>query len=535
MSRSARTSAIIVTGAIVLAAYGAHVWYFAHYVNDDAFITYRYSRSLAAGQGPYFNPGQHVEGYTNFLLMLVLAGVCRVAGADAIPAAAKVIGIVGGLAALLAAWALTTRWLRRVHGLAEAAPLLAWFAPALVVVNSAYAVNSTSGLETTLFSGWLLVGLWLTERSRDTGRWHGAGIAFGLAALTRPEGLPLAIAVLGTALRASGWRNGAVRKALLLDGGVVVAVVAAQLAFRLWAYDGAWLPNTYYAKAGGFSEWRSAQNYLREFAWSHLGRVVGPLALLPLVAAPASTLRRATLPALACCAAAVVALLSEGSDWMMGYRLLVPYTPVWAALVVAGAAAAAERWAAGAWRVAAAVCAVALVLVSLQQGRRAEYRALCDESAQSGSHAALAAWLHTHAAPGDLVALMDIGQVGFRNPELRILDITGLTDARIARSPGTFLHKDYDPAYVLDQAPRYIVLVTTRARTGDDDYEYMPWTPTETRLLEHPAFQRHYFHERTAQGEDDYEQLAGYLGAECVFHHRTKRMLYLLTVYERRE
>src|SRR5690242_17979411 len=38
----------------------------------DAFISMRYARNLALGHGPVFNPGERVEGYTNFLWTLIL-------------------------------------------------------------------------------------------------------------------------------------------------------------------------------------------------------------------------------------------------------------------------------------------------------------------------------------------------------------------------------------------------------------------------------------------------------------------------------
>ena len=38
---------------------------------DDAFITFRYARNVAAGLGAVFNPGEAVEGYTSFLWMLI--------------------------------------------------------------------------------------------------------------------------------------------------------------------------------------------------------------------------------------------------------------------------------------------------------------------------------------------------------------------------------------------------------------------------------------------------------------------------------
>ena len=46
---------------------------FASGLNDDAFISFRYARNLLEGQGLAFNPGERVEGYTNFLWVLELA------------------------------------------------------------------------------------------------------------------------------------------------------------------------------------------------------------------------------------------------------------------------------------------------------------------------------------------------------------------------------------------------------------------------------------------------------------------------------
>src|SRR4051812_31073218 len=87
--------------ALVIALYLIHVRIFWHYVNDDAYITFRYSRFLATCHGPYFNLGEHVEGYTNFLLMLLLAPVFSIGGESAVPIAAKLIGIASGIVCMV--------------------------------------------------------------------------------------------------------------------------------------------------------------------------------------------------------------------------------------------------------------------------------------------------------------------------------------------------------------------------------------------------------------------------------------------------
>ncbi|MBI5290004.1 MAG: hypothetical protein HY873_13605, partial [Chloroflexi bacterium] len=49
--------------------------FYFHYTSDDAFISYRYARNLGDGVGPVWNRGEHVEGYTNFLWVGILAGL----------------------------------------------------------------------------------------------------------------------------------------------------------------------------------------------------------------------------------------------------------------------------------------------------------------------------------------------------------------------------------------------------------------------------------------------------------------------------
>ena len=44
---------------------------------DDAFISFRYAHNLAAGHGLVYNVGERVEGFTNLLWTLLLAGGIR--------------------------------------------------------------------------------------------------------------------------------------------------------------------------------------------------------------------------------------------------------------------------------------------------------------------------------------------------------------------------------------------------------------------------------------------------------------------------
>ena len=50
------------------------------FLTDDAFISFRYVHNLLEGHGLVFNPGERVEGYSNFLWVLELAAIWRVLG-----------------------------------------------------------------------------------------------------------------------------------------------------------------------------------------------------------------------------------------------------------------------------------------------------------------------------------------------------------------------------------------------------------------------------------------------------------------------
>jgi len=541
--KQTRERAWIVTlaGAVAVSLYLAHVYYYWPQINDDAFITFRYSKFLAGGGGPYFNHGEHVEGYTNFLLMALTAGVIALCGDDAALPVAKVIGAVAGLASLLGAWALCKLWLGRIVQVSVGAGLLSWTAGALVAINSAFALNSTTGLETTLFSTCVVFGLVLITRTDETGRWHGAGVLFALAALTRPEGaIVFGVVVIGQLLTGA-WRDRAVRRAMMWDILLVGGVVAAHLCFRAVFYEGELLPNTYYAKAGGMGG-RTASGYLAAFAGRHFAWVLWPLAFIAATLG-AAAIKRSVLPATCVLVFAIGAIYATGPDWMPGYRLLVPYVPIWSALAVCGIAVVSGRGRRGsslpsrAWVPGMAAAAIVVILAVSQTPARRSYHERCviRAAGYAQGHVALADWLRRDAKSGQTVALMDIGIVGFKCVDLNILDITGLTDRTVAKSPGGFLEKEFSPEYVFDRKPEYLVIIMTAPLLpdGTDDIENLtPWTLIESRLVQTEAFAQHYFRPRRVNPEcDELTRFAALLGAERVFRHTYPDYTYLLAAY----
>ena len=113
------------------------------------------------------------------------------------------------------------------------------------------------------------------------------------------------------------------------------------------------------------------------------------------------------------------------------------------------------------------------------------------------AHHQVATFLREHGRPGDTVALMDVGIIGYESG-LRVLDISGLTDRDVAHAPGGFLEKDYPVETLLARAPRFFVLVNRfkmdeairsapefqrRYRLVMERNHRYNWTPPESYVL----------------------------------------------------
>jgi hypothetical protein len=238
---------------LALFAFNVRHWLF---LGDDCFISFRYADHLVRGEGLVWNPGERVEGYTNFLWVLLMAG--SLAAGIAPESSSVVIGIASGaglLAALLVFSAGRWGW---------DSPFL-WVAPFALALSRSFAAWCSGGLETMFFT---LVGFGgvlalLRERESKTSCPVVSSLLFAAATLTRPDGGVLALVAglfhLGEILlRRRSLRSGI---CWLIP---YVVVVGAHLLWRHAYYD-AWLPNSFYAKVPG-AWWEQGWRYLSLFA-----------------------------------------------------------------------------------------------------------------------------------------------------------------------------------------------------------------------------------------------------------------------------
>ena len=256
--RQSRLPVVLLLGTLVILL--LHSWLYG-FLTDDAFISFRYARNFAHGQGLVFNPGfEKVEGYTNFLWVLLLS-------------AADVLGLPPEVASILFSVALTAAlwWLLiLLAGRLAPSPGISGFVlipAALLALTRSVAVWSTSGLETRLFETLILAGVLAlyTETTQDPApKFSFAALWFALATLTRPDGLLLAACAFAASLvyDLSLRRINVAR--LAGRYGVFLAPVGGHYLFRRMYY-GDWFPNTYYAKVGGELWWSMGWKYLGMF------------------------------------------------------------------------------------------------------------------------------------------------------------------------------------------------------------------------------------------------------------------------------
>jgi hypothetical protein len=422
------------------------------YLADDAFISFRYARNLATGYGLVYNPGERVEGYTNFLEVVVLAGLHRL-GVDLV-AAGRGLSLTGGAAGVILAWVLARRGLRRWPTLALAAALL-------VAVNPYHAVWAGAGLETTLFSALLAASvLPLLGRQTTSRRFLLASALALLVALTRPEGVAL-YAVLAAC--ASAATPGPLREKAraLLPGLALFALAGGAYFAGRWLYFGDWLPNTFHAKSAfTLHHARRGLDYLAGF-----GSNAFVLCTVPLVAAGAwAVARRRLLPLLAVPAAVLAIVVVEGGDGLPMYRFVVPALPFLAALAAIGCEVSGERLGARPGLSLGVAVAALVSFLSFYPNRDAQhYNYLYQRNYEVPAWSAAGRALGRAYPAGTTLAAVPIGALGYYSG-LPVIDMVGLTDRTIARAPvadagaGWAGHEKHDGAYVLSRRPDLLLL-----------------------------------------------------------------------------
>ncbi|MEM7351333.1 MAG: hypothetical protein AAF657_11035 [Acidobacteriota bacterium] len=222
------------------------------FVQDDAFISFRYARNLVETGELTWNPGEPVpvEGYTNFLWTLLLAAALAL-GCEPV-LASRGLSLLALLGTLVATYRLALATL--------GAPARAALAIGLLGTNYTFSCFATGGLETQLQALLITTSALLAWRIAQPGSealrdYAILSVLCAAAVMTRPDSaLPCTILVAWVWI--AGLRQRPPVSEVLARGIATLApallLLGPWLAWKL-AYYGRILPNTFDAKVSAAS------------------------------------------------------------------------------------------------------------------------------------------------------------------------------------------------------------------------------------------------------------------------------------------
>lgn len=254
-----KSSKNIVSVIIVLLAASYGLWY-AWSINwtcDDIFITLRYITNWFDGKGIVYNEGEHVEGYTHFLWLLLVAGAGKL-GIDMMDASVwlGLFSFAGVI--LLSAW--------RAKKVGLYLPIAAIY----FCFHHDMAVWATGGLETMFYALLMLAAFSIRFQSgfSYSRKLLLSGLICALAILTRPDAALLLCWFGGQELLFLFMNKTPFKQTIIKLFTLGIFPILLLTPWLIWKYNyyGDILPNTYYAKSGGLSYFSQGWIYLDSYA-----------------------------------------------------------------------------------------------------------------------------------------------------------------------------------------------------------------------------------------------------------------------------
>jgi len=310
------------------------------------------------------------------------------------------------------------------------------FPPAgvLIVLEWHLVWAGASGMETLLFAALILAVFYIFHNTNNLHGYRLAGLMIGIGVWVRPDMLtllgPLVFIII---FQKSNWNF-----RLKEIGGSLAAATLPLAAYLIFNYllSGQVWPNTFYAKQTEYASMREISILIRYWKIVTLPLVGVGILLLP------GFLYKSYRSIRTCNIYWLAAIL-----WWLGYslvyalrlpvtyqhgRYLIPAMPVFLLIGLVGSVEGLEfgkstgylgRVIGRAWAGAAAIVLAAFLVMGGSSYAR-------DVAIINSEIVAAAKWLNTHTAADDLIAVHDIGAVGYFT-QRRIIDLAGLVTPEV--------------------------------------------------------------------------------------------------------
>jgi hypothetical protein len=445
---------------IPLVIFAVHASLVQTWIVDDAAITFAYARNFAQGHGLVSQPGfPPVEGYSNFAWLILVAPFHLL---DPVLTTKWISLTVIGVAFFVIAQ--TLKPLDR---------LVTLVGLSLVALNTSFVMWSVSGLENPLYVLLICLLLYTVIQPITHRTALFAGLICALIAMTRPDGLaylplfPLFVLISPRTLTIKERML-----CIVLFIAAFIGVYGAFLAFRL-AYFGELMPNTYTMKGGPKVEdvidlltlQPNMVSKLERFMASVASVWAAPLVLLTIaltlfiLAIRRFTLRHFTLLMFGLCALSIYLLLPP--DWMGEYRFATPFFLMFYLYLAAISGTVFKLLPYPVYHPALALTgATALILcfnffmprsIAFAQKPTVSMQSVIERYGLRFEY-----YADTFDIENASVMLPDVGGMIYAS-DLRIYDLAGLTDRRVAQTLGRRINRAAFHDYVFEEAqPTFI-------------------------------------------------------------------------------
>lgn len=405
---------------------------------DDSFISFRHAVNFVEQGELVYNLGERVEGISSPAFTCALAVGLRLGVAPEV--SAPILGFVGALGCL---WVLYCGCIREF----DCSPWASLVGCGIVATNTSFCFWTVAGLETSCFAwAFLACGLSLVKLESVRIRTIVGFLLWTiLVSLIRTEGLAL-LALAPALLALRGVRGGS-----WVRSSIGMLTVLGLICSARYLYYGAWLPNPVYAKSGiSLACITRGGRYLMAAAWDD-----GVLFAVPLIIVALSRSARSRVLGLGLLGYLSFIVL-VGGDGLYRYRFVAHLIPVFGLLSAVGLDRLARHW--RPW--ALVLGAATVVGAVLPLGSTDFFRGSTVEEVRDWEiHWTLVGKaLAQEVAPSALLATNVAGRIPFYS-KLRTLDLLGLADPIVARSPSATFGQGYagheraSPQYVMDRSP----------------------------------------------------------------------------------
>lgn len=425
---------------------------------DDAYISFRYLDNWLQGRGLVFNPGEYVEGYTNFLWIVLMAPVVA-------------IGITPETAAYLLSLLLLASLLLIVYRIGyklSGDTVAAWSGTLLLA--SSVTVNrwASSGMETLFVAAVIAYANYYFIK---VGRHNYISSAlFGLAILIRPDASLFVFSSFLASIISPVYRKKNSFSHFLKQAVVVLVLPVIHLIFRV-LYYGEWLPNTFYAKLSGELPGLVTHglNYLNVYLNTGGWFIVLPCFALLFLRANWNVLIFTIALQISIFTLYVV---NVGGDYLAYHRFLVPVIPLLCVLAGISLFSLVKTFK---WKPVVLV-AVTFILAIGQNWiglKSTEYQAFQKILQNHEERSLVAEWIKEKYPTDSVIAVNAAGVIPYQTGMMTI-DMLGLNDYHIARAKdvklntgGSFVgHFKFDGDYVCERQPDVVVISSGILHSG---------------------------------------------------------------------